>query len=261
LLKPDEEDHRLAGVIEKFNRSKEQFDIFRAELDRFVNADPKPYTSVGKFDHDAWEWVERFHVRQDFPIRLGVLLGDCVHNLRSALDHLACQVTLLDLPADADPDGVCDDTQFPIASCSERQFERMAKRRIPLFSSKHKALVKRLQPYHAGDEAERHPLSVLADLSNADKHRLVNPTYGFMASDTEEALERLLREGPEGPTPVSGFWIIGRGQRLDHDTPWFKIRFRRDSPAPTKVKVGGDPTVGHSARRGRVGCNGLQVAR
>ena len=89
------EGHRLAGVIEKFNRSKEQFDELIAEMDAFFVEKPEPHFSVGEFDTHTWEWVERFQVRREMPLRWGVILGDCVHNLRSALDHLMWQVTSL----------------------------------------------------------------------------------------------------------------------------------------------------------------------
>lgn len=233
--------HRLAGVIEKFNRGKEQFDEFRAELDAFLDAEPEPYFSVGDFDHDTWEWIERFQIRRELPIRLGVILGDSVHNLRSALDHLICQVTLLDLPPGESAEGVCDQTQFPIASKSEGQFEDMANFRIPRFNVTHRAMVKHLQPYHAGDGADRHPLSVLASLSNADKHRLINPTYGFMASDVTKAVESIATD-PD--SPVVETRIIKHGQRMEHNTPWLRMRFRRDEPPPAKVQVSANPIIG-----------------
>ena len=50
--------HRLAGAVEKFNRSKEQFDALRAEMDEFFNTDPRPHFSMGSFDPDAWEWID-----------------------------------------------------------------------------------------------------------------------------------------------------------------------------------------------------------
>ena len=105
--------HRLAGAVEKFNRAKEQFDQLIEEMDAFFNADPQPHFSIGEFDAEAWEWVERFQIREEPPLRLGVILGDCVHNLRSCLDHIAWQVTLLD---GGTPN---DETQFPIASKSK----------------------------------------------------------------------------------------------------------------------------------------------
>jgi hypothetical protein len=241
MVEQSADGHRLAGVIEKFNRGKEQFDEFRTELDAFLDAEPEPYFSVGDFDHDAWEWIERFQVRREFPIRFGVILGDSIHNLRSALDHLVCQVTMLDLPEGESGEGICDQTQFPIASKGERQFEDMAKIRIPDLSPQHRAMVKHFQPYHAGDEAARHPLSVLADLSNADKHRLINPTYGFMASDVTEAVESIAAD-PD--SPVVETRIIKQGHRMEHDTPWLRMRFRRDDPPPAKVQVNANPTIG-----------------
>jgi hypothetical protein len=106
-------------------------------------------------------------------------------------------------------------------------------------------MVKHLQPYHAGDEAARHPLSVLAELSNADKHRLINPTYGFMASDVSKTLE-LLDASYEGdaPSPIAETRIIKQGQRMEHGTPWLRFRFRRDVPRPAKVQVSANPTIG-----------------
>jgi hypothetical protein len=59
------------------------------------------------------------------------MLGDCVHDLRSALDHLVCRLTLLNGGTMEN----CAKTQFPIASKSEAQFEGMANARIPDLSS------------------------------------------------------------------------------------------------------------------------------
>lgn len=170
------------------------------------------------------------------------MLGDCIHNLRSALDHLICQLTLLDGGTMAD----CEQTQFPIASKCEGQFESMANHRIPGLSKKHRAMVKRLQPYHRGDGAWKHPLAILADLSNADKHRLINPTHSVIKSDAGKVLDRLAGsyEG-EGPSPVKSWWMLDRGSRLKHDAPWFRIVFDRDILTNRiDVQMGGNLPVG-----------------
>jgi hypothetical protein len=232
--------HRLAGVVAKFNRSKEQFDLLRSELGEFLDQEPKPHFSRGEFNPDTWEWIERFQIREKPPIRLGVLLGDCVHNLRSALDHLICQVTLLDGGTN------CSKTQFPIASKSEAQFEGMADDRIPDLSAEHRALVKRAQPYQAGDGAASHPLAVLANLSNADKHRLINPAYSVTLGDAPQTLQRLIDsyQGDE-PSPVNSWWMLKRGQALEHDAPWFRIVFdRKRLPEPVKVEMQGVLNLG-----------------
>jgi len=236
--------HRLGGVLAKFNRSSELFDVLRAEIGDFLDSDPGPHFSRGEFDADSWEWIERFHGREP-PLRWGVILGECVHNLRSALDHLICQVTLLDGGRMDD----CADTQFPIASKSEQQFENMADRRLPAcFSDKHRAMVKEPQPYHAGDGADRHPLSLLADLSNADKHRVLNASVSFMDSDPKEVLDRLVGsyQGGGEPSPVHSWWMVKRGQHLEDGTPWFRIVFDRAvlTEAPVNVEMSGNLSLG-----------------
>ena len=45
-----------------------------------------------------------------------VILGDAVHNLRSALDHLIWQLVLLDTGKDGS-----NEHQFPVASSGERR--------------------------------------------------------------------------------------------------------------------------------------------
>lgn len=235
--------HRLGGVLAKFNRAKQQFDVLRTEMGTFSDRDPQPHFSRGYFDMDTWEWIERFQVREPPPLRWGVMLGECVHNLRSALDHLVCQLTLLDGGTMDD----CAQTQFPIASKSETQFEQMADYRISRLSRWHRAMIKRAQPYRAGDRAWKHPLAILADLSNADKHRVLNPTYSIIKSDTAGTLDRLVDSyrGP-GPSPVKSWWILKQGSRLEHDAPWFRIAFDRSvvTEGPLKVQMGGNLRLG-----------------
>jgi hypothetical protein len=236
--------HRLAGAIAKFSHASEEFDVLATEIESFFNEDPAPHISRGEFDVDSLEWIERVQ-RQELPLRWGVILGSCVHNLRSALDHLICQVTLLNGGTMDD----CAEAQFPIASGSEQQFESMADRRLPAcFSDKHRAMVKASQPYHAGDRAPNHPLSVLADLSNADKHRLLNTFFSVMDSDAKEILKQLAAsyQGGEGPSPVHRWWMVKRGQRLKHDAPWLRIAFDRAilTEGPVEVQMSGNIRLG-----------------
>ncbi len=171
------------------------------------------------------------------------MLGDCVHNLRSALDHLICQLTLLDGGTAED----CAQTQFPIASKSEAQFEQMADYRIPRLSKKHRGMVKRAQPYRAGDQAWKHPLAILADLSNADKHRLLNPMFSVLKSDTSRVLDSLAGgyQG-KGRSPVKSWWMLQHGSQLEHDAAWFRICFDREilTERPVSVRMGGNLKLG-----------------
>lgn len=229
--------HRLAGVVAKFNRSKQQFDVLRSEIKEFLEQDPRPHYSRGYFDPEAWEWIERFQVREPPPLRFGVILGDCLHNLRSALDLLICQLTLLDGGTVAD----CETTQYPIASKSEEQFEGTADYRIPMLSKRHRAMVKQSQPYRAGEDASTHPLLVLAELSNADKHRVLNPTFSVMKSDAAKVLDGMAGNYQgDGTDPAKSWRMLDRGSRLEHGTAWLRVEFHREilTERPL-VEVGG----------------------
>lgn len=235
-------DHRLAAVVGKYNRSSEQFDQLLAEMDAFFNKEPKPHASLGEFDAEKGEWIEHFQILEEPPVRFGVILGDVIHNLRSALDHLIWQVTLLD---GGTPDR---NTQFPIIAEGQHEFDTEAKRRIPDLSPEHRAVVQKVQPYHAGDEARRHPLAVLGCFSNIDKHRLVHPTNSASIAsiaNAKAALDRLVESFQgDNPSPVESFWLIKDGQRLEHGTPWFRIKFRPGEEPPREVNMSGHIPLG-----------------
>lgn len=98
------------------------------------------------------------------PMRAFTIVGEFLHDLRSALDHLAWQLVLSDggIPT--------RDTAFPIrvhdpASCS------IAGGVSPLARS----LIEGAQPSQTpvGDDPRLHALAMLQHLSNVDKHRQV----------------------------------------------------------------------------------------
>jgi hypothetical protein len=163
--------------------------------------------------------------------------------LRSALDHLICQVALLDGGTMED----CDKSQFPIASKSEEQYERMAARCLPgCFTDEHRAMVRTPQPFLSRDRVDLHPLSALADFSNTDKHRLINPAIGFIDTDAADFLDRITRnyEG-DGPSPVHSWWMVKQGTALEEGTPWFRIVFDREIlKEPAQVEINANIKVG-----------------
>ena len=49
---------------------------------------------VAESDPNTGDQVFKFRVRAPIPVDLSLVIGDAVHNLRSALDHLAWQLVL-----------------------------------------------------------------------------------------------------------------------------------------------------------------------
>lgn len=100
----------------------------------------------------------------------GVILGDFLHNVRSALDHLVWQLVLL---SEQQAPGV--QHQFPIA-LSERAYlasRGMRERMLAGVADEHRAVIDQVQPFRLGDEAKTHSLAYLSRLSNTDKHRIL----------------------------------------------------------------------------------------
>jgi hypothetical protein len=118
----------------------------------------------------------------------GLLVGDCVHNARTVLDHLAVQLSLLGQR------GKLSDEQersvaFPIFSDPDK-YRVGGVRRVRFMRPKDRERIELLQPYHSWNEsiwgALTMPgppapipnyLNVVTELDNADKHRTVQAVW------------------------------------------------------------------------------------
>ena len=142
------------------------------EAGRFL--DTNPYRFVGKFKRnakDGYNYV--FRVRfPPAPPRIGVLIGDVVHNLRSSLDHLVYQLVL------ANGRRPHDNTGFPIfLKCPPGGFRKhTVNDKLRGVDRRAAAEIGRLQPYRRRNGGRRNLIYTLHDLWNADKHRDVART-------------------------------------------------------------------------------------
>jgi hypothetical protein len=112
----------------------------------------------------AGQQLEIGEIRSPQPpvaIRIRIIAGETANALRSALDYLVGQLSMLDTKTDVMPER----TQFPIAD-SPKSFKD-AKRRgfLDGVSGPHVAKIQELQPYNGG-----HWLILLAMLTNFAKH-------------------------------------------------------------------------------------------
>jgi len=120
----------------------------------------------------------------------GYLAGDCIHNLRSALDHLVFQLAILALGRDL-TDDEARSCMFPIHANAD-SFKSAAKGRTKLLRSGEQTRIEELQPFNASDTSIWPPrpgylpgvpapvpslLGRLEALDVIDKHRLVHATW------------------------------------------------------------------------------------
>ncbi len=109
---------------------------------------------------------------------VAIIVGDCVHNIRSALDHLVFQLACVNKNGKVEfPHRV----QFPIVDTAVA-YAKEAKKWLSEVRKDHQTAIESYQPYHGGAGRPDswsgpyiHQLALLQQLSNWDKHRLLNP--------------------------------------------------------------------------------------
>ena len=165
--------HPLDGVGLNCDRARDHLDTLEREFDAFER-------DAYRFRHDV-ERVGREHVYRVKALRKtrpewGPVIGDCLHNAASALDHLAYQLAILHtgtLPPD-----LARDTHFPIYGTPREFWYNLQKLRG--IGPDQVAPLERLQPYYGRYGADNDSLMILKRLSNFDKHRTLHTTgYRF----------------------------------------------------------------------------------
>jgi hypothetical protein len=135
----------------------------------------KPHTCYTDPAFDAGRYSVHIVVNAEPPARLGVICGDYIQCLRAALDHLVCGAVRK----------VTKRTAFPIYDDGDDFFcgvvlPARRKQRGPLTGidpdGKLFAMIQSVQPHEGRQGVNLHPLAVLRDLSNADKHRAILPS-------------------------------------------------------------------------------------
>jgi hypothetical protein len=93
---------------------------------------------------------------------MSLTVGDCLHNLRAALDYIVWDL--------AGTKGTRSH-QFPIVEDSTEFWKQAIKRgRLADVDPAAQTDIEKLQPYHGRNGARNHPLWLLNELVNADKH-------------------------------------------------------------------------------------------
>jgi hypothetical protein len=159
-------DSSLEEAWLKLAHGRKHLDALDAEFWRF-HAD-NSYTVVIEHDSDQSKYLARFKVLKPMPQHnWGLILGDAVHNARSALDYIAWRL------AGSDPTDT--KTQFPICADPTKFYSNRVRRMHPEVQT----LIRDLQPYQRPDPYH-HPLWLLQELDARDKHKLIAVTESFL---------------------------------------------------------------------------------
>jgi hypothetical protein len=161
---------RLVGCWAKVERAKDHRLSLANEILSFNQANPGRLE--GTYNSLSGLHVIRIISVPDYPVvRWGVVVGDVVHSLRSALDHLAWQMANLH----AQP-AIPWRVHFPIAGTKTNFRRAFRKSQIP---PQFRDFVGGFQPYKHVQGPDGwsgpyiHPLAHLQELSNDDKHKVI----------------------------------------------------------------------------------------
>jgi hypothetical protein len=171
----------------KLERAKDHFEALAETQTAFLR-DPDTYDIALEVNKQRRPVLRVEDIKEPGP-DWGLLIGDCVHNLRSALDHLAFQLMLGNRSGRV-PRELVKSSAFPIY-LSSREFRKLRTKgpkrgqptpdsglnKIVGVSATATAIIERLQPYHRRKNPGTRTLWELQELSNTDKHRLFPLIY------------------------------------------------------------------------------------
>ncbi|MFA9446326.1 hypothetical protein [Egicoccus sp. AB-alg6-2] len=202
----------------------------------------RPYT-LEAAEAPNGDLVTRVRVSAEPPLEWSALAGDIVHNLRSALDHVAWAL----VAEEGQPD---EWTCFPITD-KERSFGDRARKALR-GAPEARQMVRGLSPWRDGNE----DLWLLHRLNIVDKHRLLlvvgsastgiglRMTFrGFEEGDSPITMDPIVLQPKNIEVPVLDeavvFRVLAEARkqpadshfRTDHDVR-FDIVFGLDTPAP-----------------------------
>ncbi|HSH59977.1 MAG TPA: hypothetical protein VK988_10115 [Acidimicrobiales bacterium] len=221
----------LTGVGIKLDRAEVHLKAIHADINQFINKVNSSKTTHGGIDPFNQDWqVIRWKKVPTIDARVGAVLGDFVHNVRSALDQLMWSLVL----ANGGKPG--KHTQWPVSETEgkwrddivERQIEKRGPSPTTGLSDDALNFVLDFQPFRRGTF-----LLELHRLSNEDKHR------------TLHAGVPVLTQGPFGlrltPPGYLAFTKMHKPRQpmpVEYGTPFVRVKVRRLSwPPPEGVNV------------------------
>lgn len=158
--------HPVYSIHLRMHRAYEHLDTLDQETEAFLRS--KPYSLWSEDDLKKRSTIWHMEIFEPPPLRLSLIVADCVSNMRSALDYLMWQ--LVSKYKSGRPS---TRTQFPI--CVSRESWNKVKRAIRYMPEEVIKYLELLQPYQATERGapagSRTILRLLHDLWNREKHR------------------------------------------------------------------------------------------
>lgn len=164
----------LDGPLSKLDRAAEDIQMFNDAVKSWLDINPVRMVNQN-LSIDKTRYIYRFEI-EAMPIFISVMATDALHNMRSALDHLAYELMML-TPVAERPDGWAKKIEFPIFMSIEKDsIRKQIVNELAYFPEDTREVIKGLQPFNATlpVRPEFHRLWILHQLSKLDSNRIVN---------------------------------------------------------------------------------------
>jgi hypothetical protein len=165
----------LRSVLAKLGRADEHAQTIKSHLKRWRDSNPYLITREHNAEFTRYSLVA--HIAAQPPlVQWSLIVGDAIHNLRSALDHLVYALAIFE--SHQNPPPCHSSLQFTICVSDD---EFIKTKRLGRLSDPVRAAIKGFQPY-----IRKHPdlpplLSILNKFENADKHKLLQLAFASVA--------------------------------------------------------------------------------
>ncbi len=178
----------------KLDRAAEHLREFESAVAAYLNS--KPCAIIveafpgGLTEHMGTQaWNAR--IRNPAPIKLSAMIGDIIHNLRTALDLLVCDLVTINGKS-------AKQVYFPFCATASELSHVIRERKIHRAGSDVVALIESMKPYTGGNIA----LRAIHDLDVTDKHHALLPVLAAASVPLRDLL------GPNIPDSVANFQIL-----------------------------------------------------
>lgn len=252
----------------KLLRAHEHLSELRAHHERFI-VERNPYRMLRENDDKAGYYLWRAKIEEAPPLeKWASLAGECVHALRSALDHTAYELVRINRPTS-------DYTEFPIikdryvttaagavsldkSGKPRLRWSKEAPRKLPGVGRRPLAQIKWLQPYRRGERFDA--LWLIREMDVIDKHRrlnLVKPLVRYLkyhTTDCEIIDDERFAGAFEDGTPIARYMVRQTGPNMNVQAEFgFDVLFGEGEP------LQGEPVM--ERLEGLVTYTGYVVAR
>ncbi len=155
-----------------------------------------------------------------------LLVSEAIHHLRTALDHIAWQIS-------TPTPGNERDVYFPVCT-SEEEFQRRQPKRLPGATAEALNLIRRFQPFPTNTHPRVHLLLILAALNNWDKHNellscttaIQGSNITYKVSGAAEIIRTVDYTGVVEPGVVLARIEVGASEAGAGITPELRFNFR-----------------------------------